>query len=112
MTATVTTGFSRDAFDSFLATRNEPPWLRDQRAKAWTQYEALPLPSQKDEEWMRTDIRLLKLDRFGFPAERAAGATLPEGLLTHRVELGGQVTAWDSQPHSARLNEKWAHRGV
>jgi Fe-S cluster assembly protein SufD len=112
MTAIVSTSFTREAFDNFLAARDEPAWLRDERAKAWAKFEELPLPSQKDEEWMRTDIRLFKLDRFGFPGERAAGATLPDGLLTHRVELGGQVTAWDSHPHSACLSEKWARRGV
>ena len=27
------------------------------------------MPSRGDEEWMRTDIRLFRLDRFGFPTE-------------------------------------------
>ncbi len=109
---TTSLGFNRETFEAFLQSREEPDWLRDQRAKAWAKFEELPLPGQKDEEWMRTDIRLFRLDRFGFPAERPAGATLPAGLLTHKVELGGQVTAWDSHPHSARLNDKWARRGV
>ena len=75
---TASLGFNRETFDAFLQSREEPAWLRDQRARAWVKFEELPLPSQKDEEWMRTDIRLFKLDRFGFPADRAAYGTLPE----------------------------------
>ncbi len=104
--------FNREAFDGFLLSRDDPAWLRDQRAKAWAGYEALPFPSQRDEEWMRTDIRLFHLDRFGFPADANATAALPEGLLTEGIELGGQVTALDSRPHASQLKKKWAERGV
>lgn len=105
-------GFQRDTFESFLQSRDEPSWLRDQRAAAWARFESLPMPSQRDEEWMRTDIRLFRLDKFGLPLESSATVAAPDGLLTHGVELGGQVTALDSRPQAARLNDKWARRGV
>jgi Fe-S cluster assembly protein SufD len=110
--ATTSLGFSRETWDDFAQSRSEPSWLRDARAAAWTRFEELPLPSQRDEEWMRTDIRLLRLDKFGFPAEPAKGVTPHEGLLTQGVRLGGQVTSVNSHPHSARLDEKWSRQGV
>jgi Fe-S cluster assembly protein SufD len=108
---TATLGFSRDSFESFLAARDEPAWLRDLRAAAFTRFEQLPTPSQQDEEWRRTDIRLLRLDRFGLTPE-TSGGELPEALLARGVELGGRVAALDSHPHSAQLDAKWATRGV
>lgn len=112
MTRTATTpGFTRDSFETFLQSRDEPAWLHERRAAAWTRFEELPLPSQRDEEWMRTDIRLFRLDKFATPGESSSG-NVPQGLLTRGVELGGQVTALDSRPHDQRLAEKWRKRGV
>ena len=34
-TAVVSTGFSQEAFDAFLAARDEPKWLDDMRRAAW-----------------------------------------------------------------------------
>jgi Fe-S cluster assembly protein SufD len=112
MSVTTQTGFTQDAFDRFVAERDEPAWLRDLRHSAWSRFLELPMPSQRDEEWMRTDIRLLRLDKFGFPGEASAQATIAPGLLTEGVGLGGQTTSLDSQPHSSRLEKKWADRGV
>ena len=101
MTETITRlGFNREAFDAFLQSRGEPDWLRELREKAWTEFEALPAPSQRDEEWMRTDTRLFRWDKFGFPVESSASSSA-EALLTRGVQLGGQVTAVDSRPHFA-----------
>lgn len=113
MTSTVTSAItSREAFDQFLHTRDEPAWLRELREAAWARFEALALPTQRDEEWMRTDIRLLRLDKFNLPSDSASVSDVPTGLLTHGVNLGGQVTAVDSRPHLARLDEKWSRQGV
>ena len=71
-TAIASTGFSQEAFDAFLAARDEPAWLTDMRRKAWRRFQELPMPSVRDEEWMRTDIRLFKLDRFNLPEHRRA----------------------------------------
>lgn len=58
------TGFSRDAVEALSRSRNEPEWVLLQRLAAWDTYERLPMPSRQDEEWRRTDLRRLKLDRF------------------------------------------------
>ncbi|MCH8287391.1 Fe-S cluster assembly protein SufD, partial [candidate division KSB1 bacterium] len=82
------------------------------RSDAWRKYESLPLPGQRDEEWMRTDIRSFHLDTFGPPGEGTAETALPSGLLTRGVELGGTCTSLDSRPHAATLRDKWASQGV
>lgn len=110
--ATTSVPFSREAFDHFLQARDEPDWLRDARRAAWTRFEETPLPTQREEEWMRTDIRLLRLDKFALPGEAASSSSVPEGLLTHGVRLGGQLTAVDSRPHAARLDESLSRQGV
>jgi len=113
--ATTTLGFNRETFDAFLQSRDEPGWVRDARALAWQTFNELPLPSQRDEEWMRTDIRLFRLDKFGFPGEPSTTAA-PAGLLTHGVQLGGQTSALDGHPYAhaqgPQLAKKWADKGV
>jgi len=112
MTATVAAGFSQSAFEDFLSARNEPAWLRDMRSAAWKDFLASPMPGPKEEEWMRTDIRLFRLEKFGFPTEPAADAVLPNSLLSQGVELGGQLTTLDSHLVSSQVSKSLAEQGV
>jgi Fe-S cluster assembly protein SufD len=59
-----TGGFTPASLDSFLQGRDEPGWLVDRRRQAFETFQALPMPTLRDEEWRRTDIRALKLDTF------------------------------------------------
>jgi Fe-S cluster assembly protein SufD len=114
-TAVASTGFTQEAFDAFLSARDEPGWLVDMRRNAWRRFQELPMPSVRDEEWMRTDIRLFKLDRFGVPeqlAESPQEVPLPHAMLAAGVELGGHVASFDSRPYAAELSPKWAKQGV
>jgi Fe-S cluster assembly protein SufD len=108
----VSTGFTQEAFDSFLAARDEPGWVSDMRRDAWSRFRELGMPARNDEEWMRTDIRLFKLDRFGFPAGGAAESELPRALLAHGVQLAGSTATLDSAPATTTLAEKWTAKGV
>src|SRR5438046_750214 len=110
--AIVATGFTSEAFEAFLVARAEPVWLTELRRNAWARFNALELPSRREEEWMRTDIRLFRFDKFGLPAELAAGAIAPEALLTQGVELAGHATTLNSRPFSSDLAEKYRQRGV
>jgi len=115
MTSTLTsksTGFSQEAFDAFLATRDEPDWLVAIRKTAWSNFLELPMPSSRDEEWMRTDIRLLKLDRFSLPDEPTAELNDTDGLLAAGVELGGRTASANGHSLDGHLSEKWAGQGV
>ncbi|NIL96474.1 MAG: Fe-S cluster assembly protein SufD [Planctomycetales bacterium] len=112
MSTTLThAGFTQDAFDAFLAARDEPGWLTDLRTTAWRKFNELPMPSAGDEEWMRTDIRLLRLAQYGLPAAAGAGP-VPPGLLSRGVDLAGQVTTLNSHTISAQIQADWAAKGV
>ncbi|MEO2047376.1 MAG: Fe-S cluster assembly protein SufD [Pirellulales bacterium] len=119
-----TTGFTQEAFDAFLASRDEPAWLTQIRQDDWSCFLQKSMPSACDEEWMRTDIRLLKLDRFGLPDDsQKASADLidnadsnvdwgPQTLLAEGVDLGGRAASYNSHPQESNLEAKWSDRGV
>ncbi len=115
-TAIAAKGFSQAAFDAYLAARDEPAWLLDMRRKAWARFQDLPLPSVRDEEWMRTDIRLFKLDRFELPDAlghgEASQGQVPHALLAAGVNLGGRAVVMNSHALSAKLEPSLAKQGV
>src|SRR3954447_9521934 len=115
-TAVVSTGFSQEAFDAFLAARDEPLWLIEMRRAAWRRFLELAMPSVRDEEWMRTDIRLFKLDRFNLPEhdghQAAAEFAHPHTMLAAGVELGGRAVSMNSHGVAAELDPKLVAKGV
>ncbi len=73
-TTPATGGFSEASFEAFLRGRDEPGWLLDRRRAAFEAFSGMALPSSRDEEWRRTDIRGLKLGSFAPPAPGAPSA--------------------------------------
>ena len=85
-----TGGFTEASFEAFLRTRDEPAWLLDRRRQAFEAFSGMALPSSRDEEWRRTDIRGLKLASFAPPIpsapsveDRSALAPAWEALAAH-----------------------------
>lgn len=109
---TLSPTFIRESFESFLQSRDEPDWLRHERRKAFDDFEQMALPGRGEEEWMRTDIRTFRLDRFGYAAEPAGGAENLRPLLTEGVQLAGHAVALDSHSIRSQLSERWAKQGV
>jgi Fe-S cluster assembly protein SufD len=105
-------GFNDQSFEAFLASRREPLWLTEMRRAAWQAFLAKDWPSRKDEEWIRTDIRLFKLNQYALPIEATAAEESTQPLLTAEVELAGRTTAFDSRPLPTQLKPKWAEKGV
>ncbi len=113
-TSTATSaGFSAESFAQFLETRsNEPDWLRELRREAWAEFVRRDLPTRREEEWMRTDIRLFRLDDFRLPSEVPSTAEPARALLREGVELAGQTIACNGHCSKAELDPKWAKQGV
>lgn len=107
-------GFTAAAFDAFIAERREPVWLKQLRRAAWQKFTELPLPSRREEEWMRTDIRMFKLDKFAPPAgpESALTVGAPEALLAKGIDLGGTMTVVNGRTVETRLSDELAKQGV
>lgn len=106
------TGFNDQTFEAFLASRREPDWLIQKRREYWQAYQTLPAPNRRDEEWIRTDIRLLNLDKFALPIEAATNVEASSPLLMEGVDLGGRTTALNSRPTQSTLGSQWASKGV
>jgi Fe-S cluster assembly protein SufD len=110
--AVTESGFTHEAFEAFLAAREEPAWLSELRREAFARFEELALPTTREEEWMRTDIRLFKLDRYAPPLEIARQEAPPQALLSVGLDLAGHSGTLDSRPLASELHEKWAKKGV
>ncbi|HZZ27404.1 MAG TPA: Fe-S cluster assembly protein SufD [Pirellulales bacterium] len=105
MSTTVSTGITPEAFEAFLADRQEPAWLLEARRAAWQVFQDLPLPSRADEEWMRTDIRLFRLDKFNLPVATPTEGELPQHALMGGVHFAGVTAALDSRPVLTQFRE-------
>jgi Fe-S cluster assembly protein SufD len=107
--------FDHTGFEQFVAARTEPIWLTAARTAAWKQFEQMPWPSRKEEEWMRSDLRGFKLERFQLPAKEAAGSLEEAGVpqwLAEGVNPAGTLTTLNGVVVSEHLQPQWAERGV
>ena len=95
---------------------NEPAWLAERRRRSWAAFEAAKLAaSNKDEEWMRTDIRLFKPDQvLALAAERRCGPIGRRAACSHGVDLGGRVESVNgrARPFRELDAETSPHKGV
>ena len=110
---TVTTekmSFTDEGFASLLGSLSEPAWLTEQRKNAWNRFNELPWPSNKDEEWMRTDIRMFKLEKFAMGGEPTGDSA---NVLAAGVELAGSMNFKAGVGTVVKpLDQKWIDKGV
>ena len=103
--------FSQESFDTFLSGRDEPEWCLAARKEAWQQFQSMDWPGRRDEEWIRTDIRLFNLDKFSLPT---TGDSTPvgNGVLSKDVELGGHCITQNSVSIGSESAATLAEKGV
>ena len=106
------TGFTNETFATFLAARQEPAWLLEQRKLAWARFQEMSWPSRSEEEWIRTDTRLFKLNQFSLPNSAPQPAEASAPLLMAGVHLGGRTTSLNGRPVASNLLASLASRGV
>src|SRR5688500_15437402 len=91
------TGFSREAVEELSRRKGEPEWIREARLAAWETYERTPAPTRMDEEWRRTDLRPLKLDRLApFAGVEQSLQPVLDGLLVGEGDLDRKSTRLNS----------------
>ncbi|MFM7108948.1 MAG: Fe-S cluster assembly protein SufD [Planctomycetaceae bacterium] len=124
--------FDRAALERLVESAAQPDWVVAARRAALERLEALGLPDRRDENWMRTDLRLFKPRAWGPRPAPAAGAALPEGLLAAAIlsgevaedaagfgaasrtaaRLAGRLAALDGHVVHEELDPDLANRGV
>jgi Fe-S cluster assembly protein SufD len=103
-------GFHDAGFEALIDSLEQPKWLEDLRRDAWARFHELSWPNSREEEWMRTDIRMFHLDKFSLTAE--SNRELPAGTLDQGVDLGGRNVTVDTVSRVSELSKQWADRGV
>jgi Fe-S cluster assembly protein SufD len=88
-------GFNAAALESLLATTTAPAWVTDLRRRAFERLTALGLPDRRDENWMRTDLRLFKPAAWGPGRAPVPGLAAPEGLLADAILSGEPIDTAD-----------------
>lgn len=104
-------GFSRDVFESFLASRDEPDWITSARRAAFERYQELLEQDLDPEEFKRVDLRIFNAAAFR-PATTSADASRVSTLLREEADYGGSVAHVDGQMTHASVVESLAEAGV
>ncbi len=104
--------FNSEGFQTFLSSKNEPDWLLQIRYQAWQRFNELEWPNLRDEEWMRTDIRMFKLDKFHLPSQLTSPVDI-NSLLSEGVDLAGSIDLIDGNSvKPPQLDPELAAKGV
>ncbi|MEM9365252.1 MAG: Fe-S cluster assembly protein SufD [Planctomycetota bacterium] len=111
---TQTLSFNAAGFDAFLEARlDEPKWLLELRKEAFSHAEAMDWPARRDEEWIRTDIRTFRLDKFTPPAAAKTEATPPDAAqLKSGVTPAASLETFDSARCAMSLAPELSAKGV
>jgi Fe-S cluster assembly protein SufD len=111
-TSNASLSFTDEGFNQLLGTLVEPTWVTDQRKAAWAKFNELDWPNNRQEEWMRTDIRMFKLDKFALKSDSPT-ENLPATVFNEGVDLAGSVASLDGRANGAvELEQEWKDKGV
>lgn len=106
---------SQAGFENFLAQRSEPDWLTQLRRSAWRNYAEGQWPSRSQEQWMRSDLRGFKVERYVLPSGESSGtlegARIPE-WLAQGVDPAGVFQSLDGVPVAQWLSPDLSTKGV
>jgi Fe-S cluster assembly protein SufD len=105
--------FGQPAFDRLLEKRIDPTWLTSKRKEAWEIYQSIDWPNPRDENWMRSDIRGLRLSNFAPNIDESVD--IPEGTpvrLLEGVDVSASVRSVNGVVVSESLDETLRAQGV
>ncbi|RLS80343.1 MAG: Fe-S cluster assembly protein SufD [Planctomycetota bacterium] len=106
-----TVAYDAETFESFLATRQEPAWVTDQRRQAFEVYRELLATELDPEEWKRVDTRAFRPEKFAIGTASQSAASFGT-LLADRAEFGGIVSHVDGVCSVSKLDPDLASQGV
>ena len=115
----VSVGLSAAAVEALSAAKGEPSWLRALRLSAFEAFQTIPMPTLRDEEWRRTDIRGLRLNDVtpyrDLPARVSSISQLDASLraeIDAAGQTGGVVVQQNNGAVFSTLAESLAQKGV
>ena len=105
--------FNQAGFDQLLERRIDPVWITQARKDAWSTFVSMDWPNPRDENWMRSDLRGFKLDRYLPTNESLVPSTTHSPVrLLEGVDVGGSIRSVNGVVTSEALDEKYASKGV
>jgi Fe-S cluster assembly protein SufD len=115
-TATTTNdlvGFNQAGFDQLIERRIDPVWITQARKDAWAAFESMAWPNPRDENWMRSDLRGFKLDRYQPVNETESQSVVDAPVrLLNGVDVGGSIRSENGLVTFETLDAKYAAKGV
>lgn len=103
--------FNQQAFEAFLARRDDPQWVIDLRKQAFEIYNEKLCEPLDAEEWKRVDLRVFQPEKFAVSAEKPAGQKLAT-QLQDKAEFKGQVTHENGYCTLSQVESSLAEQGV
>jgi Fe-S cluster assembly protein SufD len=107
--------FTPDMIPALSREWKGPEFIREYRARAWSDFKELPMPTLKDEAWRRTDIRALNMQKFVLPAGNLISSLppAPRWLMKPLVSQkhGGQLVIRPDRTEM-KLDETLVNQGV
>ncbi|MGH2705069.1 MAG: Fe-S cluster assembly protein SufD [Actinomycetota bacterium] len=108
--------FSREDVEALSAALGEPGWVLERRLAAWSTFESMELPREKQEPWRYTDLRRLKFRLDGFSPIRPGTAneltSEARALLGQEGERAGYIVQRDADVVLKQLDAGLGKQGV
>src|SRR6516162_1350688 len=109
---------ARERVDDLSSRLNEPTWLKQERISAWELYLQMPMPTQRDEDWRRTEIdslSLTALKTLEFGRKKTDSLELPvwfKSALEHIENPAGITGLTSTELWVKPLSEHLTKKGV
>ncbi len=99
----------QQAIEEIAARNDEPFWLLQHRLKAARLYADMPLPTGREEEWRRVDLRALSVDGLDLLGEPSV---VERGPCHNERGYGGWIAQQDGLTLGRHLSGDIERRGV
>src|SRR3712207_543595 len=113
-----TKGITEETVRAISSFKDEPEWLAEKRLSAWRSFEALPMPSLRDEAWRYTDISDVRIEDFlpyAPSPDVSREGDLPEAvqrLIKEGEENSALLVQHNSETTFVRMDEELEKKGV
>src|ERR671938_241796 len=109
---------SEETVEALSSFKDEPGWLTEKRLGAWRAFEALPMPTLRDEAWRYTDISDVSPEDFSsyLPSPDVSSEDdLPEAvqkLIGEGEENSALLVQHNSDTTFQRMDDELQNKGV